>query len=82
MAFIEKYKQFYTKFAFKIYCTKPLTYDLIQMHNTICQEVTVQTISTLEEMSSLEYEDRQQLIKVNTGKFKNRNPNPKCENGF
>ena len=67
---LEKYKHFFTKLAFKAYCTKPLTYDLVQMHNAICQEVTVQTISTLEEMSYLEYEDRQQLIKVNTSKFK------------
>ena len=70
MEMLEKYKHFFTKLAFKAYCTKPLTYDLVQMHNAICQEVTVQTISTLEEMSYLEYEDRQQLIKVNTSKFK------------
>ena len=72
MEMLEKYKHFFTKLAFKAYCTKPLTYDLVQMHNAICQEVTVQTISTLEEMSYLEYEDRQQLIKVNTSKFKKK----------
>ena len=63
----EKYKPYFTKLAFKAYCWKPLPYELVKVHNAVCHEIQAQAISKIEDTAHFEYEDRQQLIKSNTG---------------